>query len=314
VTEVSHSIGAGSGGPLISWLTAHHDLALLLTTFGGMLLLMVAEQVWPRRSWHGGHSVRWISNWLLASLNFFVLLFLTLGLSGTAWMQSLAPRASLFSSLHPAVTVVLVLVTIEAITYLQHRLFHAVPLLWRFHAVHHTDPWVDVTTSHRHHLLEVVITSTLLLPFIVVAGVPAGLLAVAILLRALIILVNHSNLALPRGLDALLRPFVVTPDFHRVHHSSDRHFTDSNFGTVLPLFDYLLGTARSVPYAAQPGMRCGLDAWREDADSRIDRLLLLPFRQTGRGLQSARRFSGLQAEGSPETGDGTASTSGRPTH
>lgn len=278
MTEVSHFIGGGGGSPLITWLTANQDLALLLTTFGGMLLLMVAEQLWPRRAWHGGHAVRWISNWLLASLNFFVLLFLVLGLSGTAWMQSLAPRTSLLSGLHPAVTFALVLVAIEGVNYLLHRLFHAVPLLWRFHAVHHTDPWVDVTTSHRHHLFEVVVTSSVLLPVVVLAGVPVSLLVVAILLRALIVLVNHSNLALPKRLDALLRPFIVTPDFHRVHHSSDQHLTDSNFGTVLPLFDYLLGTARRVPYDEQPGMRCGLHAWRDDADSRVDRLLLLPFR------------------------------------
>ena len=277
MTPVSHSIGAGEG-PLLSWLVAHQDLALLLTTFGGMLLLMMLEQVWPRRSWQGVHANRWIGNWLLASLNFFVLLYLTLVLSGTVWVQSLAPQAGLLSGLHPAVTIVLLLVAVEAVNYILHRLFHAVPLLWRFHAVHHSDPWVDVTTSHRHHLFEVAVTSSILLPLIVVTGVPVTLLAAAILLRALIILVNHSNLALPERLDALLRPFVVTPDFHRVHHSSDKHFTDSNFGTVLPLFDYLCGTARRVPYDAQPGMRCGLHAWRDDADSRIDRLLLLPFR------------------------------------
>ncbi|MDZ7783838.1 MAG: sterol desaturase family protein [Halioglobus sp.] len=130
----------------------------------------------------------------------------------------------------------------------------------------------------------------------------------AIPLRALIILVNHSNLALPERLDALLRPFVVTPDFHRVHHSSEKRFTDSNFGTVLPLFDYLCGTARSVPYDAQPGMRCGLHAWREDADSRIDRLLLLPFRwrrpqavdgsatQSGAARTPVNHTTGLAAE------------------
>ncbi|MDZ7783839.1 MAG: hypothetical protein U5K56_13185 [Halioglobus sp.] len=140
MTEASHSIGAGNSDSLISWLLAHQDMALLLTTFGGMLLLMMLEQVWPRRSWQGVHTNRWIGNWLLASLNFFALLFLTLLLSGTAWIQSLAPETGfLWACIRRSLSRSCSSPSRRSTTIL-HRLFHAVPLLWRFHAVHHSDP------------------------------------------------------------------------------------------------------------------------------------------------------------------------------
>tara|TARA_R110000823_G_scaffold119998_17_gene244505 strand:+ start:4414 stop:5343 length:930 start_codon:yes stop_codon:yes gene_type:complete len=274
--QATHNI-ASSGGALINWLLANQDLALLLATFGGMLVLLMAEQIWPRRTSNDSQAMRWINNWLLAAVNFFALFFLLLALSGMPWLQALTPQNSVFASLPAAVTLVALMIGIEAVQYTLHRLFHAVPLLWRLHAVHHSDPWVDVTSSHRHHLIEVLITSSLLLPLILMAGVPVVLLIIAMFIRLAIVLLSHSNLKLPRRLDSLLRPFVVTPDFHRVHHSSEQRLTDSNFGTVLPLFDYLFGTAQNISWQEQASMRCGLDAWREPRDSRLDRLLLMPL-------------------------------------
>ncbi|MEZ5569350.1 MAG: sterol desaturase family protein [Halioglobus sp.] len=264
-------------GVLIGWLIANQELTLLLVTFGGMLLLLTAEQIWPRRHSGESQSVRWVNNWLLAAFNFFALVFATLALSNSAWLPSITPQTSVFADLPAPVAFVLLLVAFEAVNYVQHRLFHAVPWLWRVHAVHHSDPWVDVTTSHRHHLIEVLITNAVMLPLVLLAGVPVTLFVIAMLTRLAIILVNHSNLAVPRWLDTVLRPFVVTPDFHRIHHSSEQALTDSNFGTVLPLFDYLFGSARSVPWQAQGGLRCGLHAWREPGDSRLDKLLMLPL-------------------------------------
>ncbi len=272
----THSIES-SNGALTTWLIVNQDLALLLATFGGMLLLLMAEQLWPRRVSSDSQAMRWINNWLLAIVNFFALFFLVLALSGIPWLQALTPQNSVFASLPTVVALVALLIGIEAVQYALHRLFHAVPLLWRLHAVHHSDPWVDVTTSHRHHLVEALITSAVLLPLVLMAGVPVALLLIAMFIRLGVILLSHSNLTVPRRLDSLLRPFVVTPDFHRVHHSSEQPLTDSNFGTVLPLFDYLFGTARRIPWQAQASLRCGLDAWREPRDSRLDRLLLMPL-------------------------------------
>jgi sterol desaturase/sphingolipid hydroxylase (fatty acid hydroxylase superfamily) len=84
-------------------------------------------------------------------------------------------------------------------------------------------------------------------------------------------------LRLPERLDSVLRKFILTPDFHRLHHSSEARFTDSNYGSMVPWFDYLFGTASNRPYDEQTDMELGLEYLRQPRDSRLDRLVLIPF-------------------------------------
>lgn len=268
----------GSGGALLAWVLDNPSHVLLIATFGGMLLLMILEEVWPRQEVTETPVARWLTNWLLAGVNFFLVLWLGLVAGNLVWVQELRPDSGIFGGLHPAIVFVLLLLALEFMLYLLHRIFHRVPLLWRVHAVHHMDTQVDVTTSHRHHVLEVAATSLLLLPLFLLTAVSAEVLACVLFTRLAIVLLSHSNLAIPEALDRWLRLFVVTPDFHRVHHSSERRYTNSNFGTVLPWFDYLFGTAKSVSLEQQATMQWGLEYLREPGDSRLDRLLLLPLR------------------------------------
>jgi sterol desaturase/sphingolipid hydroxylase (fatty acid hydroxylase superfamily) len=89
----------------------------------------------------------------------------------------------------------------------------------------------------------------------------------------------HSNIYIPEVINRWLQYFIVTPDFHRLHHCSDRAFTDSNYGTISPWLDYLFGTASSRPFGEQETMELGLEYAREPRDSRIDQLLLMPFKR-----------------------------------
>ena len=100
-------------------------------------------------------------------------------------------------------------------------------------------------------------------------------------------LFSHSNVHLPQGLDRVLRKVILTPDFHRMHHSSEPRFTDSNYGSMVPWFDYLFGTATNRPFEEQADMELGLEYLRQPRDSRLDRMVLLPF--TWRRSASARQ-------------------------
>jgi sterol desaturase/sphingolipid hydroxylase (fatty acid hydroxylase superfamily) len=90
---------------------------------------------------------------------------------------------------------------------------------------------------------------------------------------------NHANVALPLGLDRLLRRVVVTPDMHRVHHSTVRDETDTNYGFFLSVWDHLFGTHRAEPAAGQLGMEVGLPSFRAAREAWLDRLLTQPFRR-----------------------------------
>ncbi|RMD79405.1 MAG: sterol desaturase family protein, partial [Gammaproteobacteria bacterium] len=91
-------------------------------------------------------------------------------------------------------------------------------------------------------------------------------------------LFNHSNWALPEGVDRVLRWVVVTPDMHRVHHSVAPDEANSNFGFNLPWWDRLLGTYRAQPRAGHQAMTLGIATFRDPAlCTRLDGLLRLPF-------------------------------------
>jgi len=151
--------------------------------------------------------------------------------------------------------VVLALMLLDLAIYLQHRLFHAVPFLWRLHRVHHADPDYDLTTALRFHPLEIGLSLAVKCAAIVAIGAPAlAVLVFEIVLNGAAML-NHANGRLPLAIDRRLRWLVVTPDMHRVHHSVIPRETNSNFGFNLPWWDRLFGTYRAQPAAAT--RRCG---------------------------------------------------------
>ena len=263
-------------------LVAEHQAAILGTALIGTLLAVVCwEALAPRRTEAAGQGYRWANNITLAlttqAIGRVGSAGLAVLLAGWGIDESLGLLSVLEVGFWPAL--ILTLVTLELLAYILHRIFHRVPALWRLHAVHHCDTGVDFSTAFRHHPIEVVIVMAVNALAIVALGPPV---AAVVLHQALAITVNmasHGNVALPEGFERWLRYVVVTPDFHRLHHCSDRRFTDSNYSIALPWFDYLLGTATGRPFAEQRTMELGLEDYRTPADSRVDRLLLMPFRR-----------------------------------
>jgi sterol desaturase/sphingolipid hydroxylase (fatty acid hydroxylase superfamily) len=169
-------------------------------------------------------------------------------------------------------------IVLDLVIYLQHVLFHAVPALWRLHRMHHADLDFDVTTGARFHPIEIVLSMVIKLAAVVSLGAPAiAVLVFEVLLNATAMF-NHGNIRLPLGFDRVLRLLVVTPDMHRVHHSTVTSETNSNFGFNLPWWDRLLGTYRAQPVAGHEDMTIGIALFREPQDLRLDRMLVQPFR------------------------------------
>lgn len=158
-----------------------------------------------------------------------------------------------------------------------HFLNHKVPFLWAIHRVHHTDTRLDVSTTVRFHPLEFVFTTPITLAGIVLIGVPPVALLIYEIMDAAVTVFSHSNVQVPRWIDRPLRLVIVTPDVHRVHHSSLQAETDSNYGAVLTIWDRLLGTYRRKSPEELAVQENGL---RESQDGRSRNplwLLILPF-------------------------------------
>jgi sterol desaturase/sphingolipid hydroxylase (fatty acid hydroxylase superfamily) len=195
---------------------------------------------------------------------------LSAALSGAALLPT--PATGLGTAAHAMA----VLLALDLGYYLTHRALHAVPWLWRLHAVHHSDVDLDVTTSLRSHPAEPIPVALCLA---VVGGIlGAGMEEVAgyVALAFSIQLVAHANVHLPRPLQAMLRRIVVTPTYHRLHHSLSDGECQANFGTVLVLWDVLFGTAR--PPAARRPAAYGVAGYLEPSAQRLGALLVQPLR------------------------------------
>ncbi len=168
------------------------------------------------------------------------------------------------------------LLALDLATYTAHRLMHVIPTMWRFHRVHHADPFVDVTTALRQHPGEG------LWRFAWTFG-PALLLglspwAVAIYRTASVLngLAEHVNVSLPLRLDRVISWLWVTPNMHKLHHSASRDESDTNYGNLFSFYDRIFRTFTPTDRAL--GIEYGLpgEVPREDAKS-LGTLLRLPF-------------------------------------
>jgi sterol desaturase/sphingolipid hydroxylase (fatty acid hydroxylase superfamily) len=258
-----------------------HEPAVRITIFVVIFgIIAIYEAVAPRRPRMISRRIRWPNNLAIPVLN--TLLVRMLFPAAAVGMSILAEERGwgLFHAIEPLpawLVITTVVVLLDLAIYLQHVLFHAVPLLWRLHRMHHADLDVDVTTGARFHPIEIVLSMILKFGIIVALGPPPLAVLVFEILLSAGSLFNHANLGLSSRADRVLRWLVVTPDMHRVHHSVELTETNSNFGFTLPWWDRLFGTYRAQPAAGHERMVLGLAQFRTPNDLRLDRLLLQPF-------------------------------------
>jgi sterol desaturase/sphingolipid hydroxylase (fatty acid hydroxylase superfamily) len=156
-------------------------------------------------------------------------------------------------------------------------MFHVIPLLWRLHMVHHTDMDIDVTTGVRFHPIEIILSMGIKMITVILTGAPSlAVLIFEILLNGTSMF-NHGNVRYSQQIDSLLRLLVVTPEMHRVHHSTIRWESNSNLGFNFPWWDRLFGTYRPQPAKGHVEMTIGLDQYKEPQKLTLPWLIILPF-------------------------------------
>jgi sterol desaturase/sphingolipid hydroxylase (fatty acid hydroxylase superfamily) len=274
-----------------------HELPLRLGFFFGVFAIMAAwEMVAPRRALHANKTVRWTNNLAVTVLNSVlvraILPVAAIGVAGFAAERGMG-LFNLFQVPY-ALAILLSVLALDLAIYLQHLMFHAVPLLWRLHRMHHADLDFDVTTGARFHPIEIVLSMLLKFAVILVLGPPAlAVLMFEVLLNATSMF-NHGNVRIPAAVDLIVRWLVVTPDMHRVHHSVSPRETNSNFGFNLPWWDRLFSTYRAQPLAGHDRMTIGIEQFRSPRELWLDRMLLQPFRGEDGGYAIGRREEGAR--------------------
>jgi sterol desaturase/sphingolipid hydroxylase (fatty acid hydroxylase superfamily) len=244
-----------------------------------LLLLMAAQSLFPKRTLAQPLKPRWITNFTMAALGALLTrLVLPVAAISTADFAK-TNGIGVFNNLElPSwLEVVIACLALDLCIYVQHRVFHTVPVLWRLHRMHHTDMDLDVSSGLRFHPLEFALSMAIKCVVVLLLGAPI----LAVLLFEVVLnatsLFNHSNLALHFKLDHRLRYLIVTPDMHRVHHSTIPSETDTNFGFNLPWWDFLFGTYLAQPKWGHQHMKIGLNEFRDSSSQTLAKLLVQPF-------------------------------------
>lgn len=252
------------------------------TIFIAMAVFELASPRLERDEMRGAwKSQRWLTNISMVVISSIALRILfPLAAVGTAlWAEE--HQLGLFNALAiPGwLAGVVAFVVLDFAVWLEHWASHRIPLLWRIHRMHHADTGFDLTTALRFHPLEIVLSMVWKAAIVVALGAPAlSVLIFEIVLNGASMF-NHANARLPARVDRVLRLFVVTPDMHRVHHSSEMRETNSNYGFNFPIWDRLFATYREKPEAGHEGMQIGLKEYRARETAQLGWSLLLPFRR-----------------------------------
>jgi len=172
------------------------------------------------------------------------------------------------------VAIVIGMFLVDLNSYVFHRLYHRVPLFWRMHRVHHADTELDASSALRLHPFEFIaqsLTQILVLPLL---GVSMTSFVLYFTFALPWFLLNHSNLRFPDWFERYGSWLLVTPNWHRVHHSSHRPETDSHYGDVFTVWDRLFGTAGQADVEA---ITFGLEDFRDEKAQTVGNLLKMPF-------------------------------------
>lgn len=250
------------------------------------LVMALLERAIPRRQPVVLRRQRWATNLLLIAIDSAIVRSMAAlsipiaAVSAAAFAQR--QGWGVLSLLHAPgwVGALCTMIVLDFAVWLQHVISHKVPLLWRLHRMHHADRDVDVTTAIRFHPIEIALSMLYKIAWVLALGAPpVAVFAFEIVLNGCAMF-NHANIALPRALDRAVRVLLVTPDMHRIHHSTIRSEHDANYGFNLAVWDRLFGTYTAEPSQEHGTMSIGLTGAQHDGPCRIGWSLLVPFRGT----------------------------------
>ena len=255
-----------------TWVSANEPIIRGACFLGVLIAMLVWEVAAPRRVQNIRRIQRWTGNLAIVVLNTIALRLVfpaaAVGMAVTATKGGFGLLNVV--ELPLAMSVILAVLALDAIVYLQHVMFHAVPILWRLHRMHHADLEFDATTGIRFHPVEILVSMGLKIGVVAALGPPVVAVVIFEVLLNATSLFNHGNVRLGNAFDRWLRWIVVTPEMHRVHHSIQPHETNSNFGFNLPWWDRLFGTYRAQPEAGHEAMILGIEQFREPGDLRLE--------------------------------------------
>jgi sterol desaturase/sphingolipid hydroxylase (fatty acid hydroxylase superfamily) len=234
------------------------------------VVFFVLERMFPVARWLDG-ATRIVKNLGLAVLNFLAAPLIVIPITALAASHALDWRPDVWSGWFGLALDILLL---DVWIYWWHRFNHEVPFLWRFHEVHHLDEMLDTTSALRFHFGEVILSSLVRAVVVFALAMPLSSVVIFEIIVLCSALFHHSNLRMPAAFERGLSAIIVTPSIHWVHHHAKRADTDSNYSTVLSLWDFVFGSRSKTRRSAD--MPIGVENTKERG---LLGLILKPFQR-----------------------------------
>ena len=253
------------------------EQALLLA--GSFVFFTVLENVIPllrmkyKRVRHTGINLFFILTSIVVSLPFAFLAVLS-----SEWVMKHQVGVLNLIQVPGLLYILLGIAMFDFLTsYLPHFIQHKIKWMWKFHLVHHTDAWVDTSTSNRHHPGETVISMLFLVAAIFIVGAPAWLVILHQFLASAFSQFTHANISLPQKLDTAISWILISPNMHKVHHHHTQPLTDTNYGNIFSIWDRLFKTFAKSDVS---GLKYGIDTHpHEEEHNNMGNLLVIPFQE-----------------------------------
>ncbi len=243
----------------------------------GLLFFLILESTLPYRPATLSRINRWVNNLLLVGLNnLLIYLVFSAAIAGTlSYGKDHSTGILNIIDMPYGLKVVAAVIFLDFIHYVWHLLNHEMPLLWRFHRVHHCDLNMDVSTATRFHFGELAISAVIRISLIFFLGADLFCLLVFDSLVVAATQFHHSSLKVPRWFETFFWVLWVPPSMHRIHHSVVIKERDANYGIIFSLWDRMLGTL--VTGTDQDRINIGLGAYQKPEKLRFHHLLVMPF-------------------------------------
>lgn len=230
-----------------------------------------------QRKHHFQHSTR---NLAIALINASISTLFVIFIIKHAFSWTTSNQLGILNQLELSNTLsfIIAFILIDLWQYVWHRANHVIPLLWKFHQVHHSDKEMDASTGLRFHPIEIIYSNAIRIAIIPILGLQIEHLILYELILLPVILFHHSNITLSDTIDKTLRSMIVTPHMHRLHHSDIRIETDSNYSSVFSVWDRLFASfsMRSIEKDFNLGLG---NKFKEHEWNKLTGIISIPFKK-----------------------------------
>jgi sterol desaturase/sphingolipid hydroxylase (fatty acid hydroxylase superfamily) len=253
------------------------EMIRLAFFWGGLLLYGLLEWRIPYRPNTVSKPRRWLDNLGLSVANGIILylLFFSLIVQTAAYVTERQLGVLNLVSMPAWLRILITVAVLDFMLYVWHFLNHEMPLFWRFHRVHHSDLNLDVSSALRFHLGELSLSAVIKISLIYFLGADIRGVVVFEILVVLTSQFQHSNIRLPAWFEKLWLVMFVPPSMHRIHHSVVIKERNTNYGTIVSIWDKMLGTF--LYNLDQSRIRIGVGAYTQAEKVRFTNLLVMPF-------------------------------------